>query len=218
MSVHFIDRARIKAACVAAAAGLAMSACGDSGHAPSAAPANVGAAAAGARHNAADVAFAEAMVIHHRQGVQAAGMAPTRAVAAQVKALASRILADDQSQIATLTDWLHGWSAAVPPTDAANSLGDSAGGDGAAAGSTGGPRPTVEGLMDAEAIIELGDGHGPAWDKLFLQDMSGNQSGAVQLAQSELAQGGNPDARVLAQQIITTDRAEVDQMHQLLTH
>lgn len=218
MSDHFGIRPRVRAICVAVvvAAGLAMTACAGSGHAPSAAPTK--AAAAGARHNAVDVAFAQAMVVHQRQGVQAAGMAPTRAVSPEVRALASTIVADDQSQIPTLIGWLHSWGAAIPDADAASGVGDSAASNGSAASSSGGPIATVAGQMDSEAIIELGDGHGRTWDKLFLRDMSTFQSGALQMAQSELAEGEDPEARALAQKVVSTDRAEVDQMHQLLTH
>ena len=196
------------------AAGLALSACGSSSAPPTAGGARSSpGASTGGRNDAADVAFAQGMLIHDRQGVQVAGMAPTRAVSAEVKGLASAIQAADQPQIATLTGWLHTWRAPIPA--------DNGSGDGAGTGDTGsatGDRSLpVVGLMDSEAVIELGDGHGRAWDKLFLQDMSTFQGGALQMATAELAHGANSDARALARKIIATDSAEITQIQQLLT-
>lgn len=199
-----------------AATGVSVSACGSSNGAPTAAPAKLSASVA-AGHNAADVTFAQAMIIHHRQGVQVAGMAPARATSAQVKRLASTIQAADQPQINTLTGWLHAWGASVPATDmASDDSGDPSGTDGAQATTASGQTVTVVGLMDAEAVIELGNGDGRAWDKQFLQDMNTFQAGGLQMADAELAHGANADARALAQEIVATDSAETTQMQHLM--
>lgn len=199
----------ITLASVAALAGaLLLSACGASGEHPAAAPAK--ASASIPAHNAADVAFAQAMLVHHRQGVQVAGMAPTRSVSVPVKSLAATILAADQPQAATLTGWLQAWGAAVPGN------GDPSGSESAATATISGQSRTVAGLMDSEAVIELGNGHGRAWDAEFLQDMSTFEAGAVQMAHTELAQGTSQDARALARRIVDTDSAEAAQMRRLL--
>lgn len=197
---------------VVLAAGLVLSACGTSSAAPTAGgAASSHGASAGGRDNAADVAFAQGMLTHDRQGVEVAGMAPTRAVSAEVKGLASAILAVDQPQVATLTGWLDAWGA---PILADNGSGDPAGDT---ASASAGRSVTVVGLMDSEAVIELGNGHGRAWDHLFLQDMSTFQGGALQMAKAELAHGANTDAQALARKIIATDSAEITQIQQLLT-
>lgn len=199
---------------VVLAVGLALSACGTSGAAPTAggAPSSHG-ASTGGRDNEADVAFAQGMLIHDRQGVEVAGMAPTRAVSPEVKGLASAVLAVDQLHLATLTGWLHTWGAPVP---ADKGSGDPAG-TGDTASASAGRSVTVVGLLDSEAVIELGNGHGRAWDQLFLQGMSTFQDGALQMAKSELAHGANTDARALARKVIAADSAEVSQIQQLLT-
>lgn len=209
-------RFKSASAAVVLTTGLALSACGSSGDAPASAPARSSVSAA-VRHNAADVGFAQAMIIHHRQGVQVAGMAPTRASSAKVKALASTIQAADQPQINTLTGWLHAWDAPVPAADvASDDSGDPSADGGAGATTSSGQTLTIVGLMDAEAVIELGNGHGRAWDEQFLQDMSTFQGGALHMSEAELADGVNAGARALAQQIVVTERAEVTQMQQLM--
>lgn len=146
-----------------------------------------------------------------------AGMAPIRATSAKVKGLASTIQAADQLQINTLTGWLRAWGAPAPAADVGgNDSGDPSGNGGAAATTASGQTVAIAGLMDSEAVIELGNGHGRAWDEQFLQDMSTFEGGALHMSEAELADGVNARARALAQQIAITDRAEVTQMQQLM--
>ena len=51
---------------------------------------------------------------------------------------------------------------------------------------------------------------------MFLEMMIAHHEGAVQMAQTELADGINPEARALAQKIIDAQQAEIGQMRQLL--
>lgn len=214
------SRFQLALAATTVATGLALSACGSSGDVPTSATASAGGSAQTVgRHNAADVSFAQAMIVHDRQGVQVAGMAPARAVSAQVKDLASTILAADQSQLGTLTSWLQAWGAAVPAADmTADDLGDQSGTDGSQATAASGQTFTVAGLMDSEAVIELGNGHGRVWDGQFLRDMSSFQGGAVQMAEVELSDGVDPHARALAQEVVDADGAQVLQVRRLIGH
>jgi uncharacterized protein (DUF305 family) len=43
-----------------------------------------------------------------------------------------------------------------------------------------------------------------------------HHQGAIDMSQTELAQGSNPDARQLAQHIITAQQAEINEMRTLL--
>ncbi len=51
---------------------------------------------------------------------------------------------------------------------------------------------------------------------MILQIMMVHHQGAVDMSQTELAQGSNPDARNLAQRIISTKQAEISEMKTLL--
>ena len=80
-----------------------------------------------------------------------------------------------------------------------------------------GPMGGMMGPMDG-----MGPGHGPGmmsgatFDRMFLQSMIVHHQGAIDMSQTELAQGSNPDARQLAQKIINTQQAEIKEMQTLL--
>ena len=57
---------------------------------------------------------------------------------------------------------------------------------------------------------------GDAFDRMFLQMMVAHDHGAIEMSQTELAQGSNPTARQLAQKIIDTQQAEITEMQDLL--
>ena len=53
-------------------------------------------------------------------------------------------------------------------------------------------------------------------DADFVATMIPHHQGAIDMSQTELAQGSNPDARQLAQKIINTQQAEIKEMQTLL--
>jgi uncharacterized protein (DUF305 family) len=57
---------------------------------------------------------------------------------------------------------------------------------------------------------------GTTFDRTFLQNMIVHHQGAIDMSQTELAQGSNPDTRQLAQKIINTQQAEIKEMQTLL--
>ncbi|MGQ0773768.1 MAG: DUF305 domain-containing protein [Pseudonocardiales bacterium] len=152
-------------------------------------------------HNQADISFAQEMIPHHAQAIQMAQLAPDRAQSPQVKDLASRIEQAQGPEIETMTGWLRAWNAEVPPT------GESGGAHGGGMG-TGG--------MDHQQMQQLGQATGVEFDRLFLQMMIKHHEGAVETARTELENGQNPEAKQLAQQIIDTQQAEIEEMQALL--
>src|SRR5260370_42215600 len=65
-------------------------------------------------HNAADVTFAQQMIVHHRQAVAMAELAASRAHSQKVKGLAAKIKADQGKQISRMSAWLRAWGRQVP--------------------------------------------------------------------------------------------------------
>jgi uncharacterized protein (DUF305 family) len=67
---------------------------------------------AGPRHNAADVAFVEALIPHHRAGIELA-----RRVAEQPghRVLAEAIISTEQDEITRMTGWLATWGVTAAP-------------------------------------------------------------------------------------------------------
>ncbi|MGW5348702.1 DUF305 domain-containing protein [Streptomyces sp. NPDC004050] len=197
-----------------AAAVLVLTACGGSGadtgsgsssaahggHDGAAAPSAPSAApAAQGQHNAADVAFAKGMIPHHRQAVEMADLAATRAENAEVKKLAADIRKAQDPEIRTLSGWLSSWGEQVPAEGAA---------DHSAHGTAG--------MMSAQEMDRLENASGSAFDTAFMDLMVKHHEGAVAMARTEQTTGSFPAARTMAEAIISSQSAEIAQMNKLL--
>lgn len=64
-------------------------------------------------------------------------------------------------------------------------------------------------------MAELAGLSGREFDQRFLELMIAHHEGAVTMAEDELADGQNPQARELAQKIIDDQQAEITEMEQL---
>ena len=72
--------------------------------------------------NDADVTFATDMIPHHRQAVEMAKLAKTRAKSAEVKNLATQIMNAQDPEIQTMSGWLTAWGKPVP-TESSSDMG-----------------------------------------------------------------------------------------------
>jgi uncharacterized protein (DUF305 family) len=196
---------RFAVAGTALVAGFALSACGDSSGKHGSMPDMGGAVStaangsATATFNEADMAFAQHMIVHHQQAVEMAALADSRATDAEVKKLSAQIKAAQSPEIATMTGWLSAWG---QPTSAA---GMEMGHD------------TMPGVMSDKDMKKLEARSGKEFDKEFLTMMIAHHEGAIEMAKEETSGGRNPDAKALAQQISTSQQAEIDTMKQILT-
>ncbi|MFZ4155586.1 DUF305 domain-containing protein [Streptomyces pseudogriseolus] len=194
----------------AGAAALILAACGggdsdsSAGHdghnaASSSAPAPASASASQGQHNAADVAFAKGMVPHHRQAVEMADLAPSRAQSAEVKKLAADIKKAQDPEIKILSGWLTSWGEEVPAEGAMDhSMHD------------------MGGMMTEEQMTELENASGKAFDTAFMGMMIKHHEGAVEMAETEQSDGAYAPAKKMAGEIITSQSAEIEQMNHLL--
>ncbi|RZT85675.1 uncharacterized protein (DUF305 family) [Pseudonocardia sediminis] len=193
------------------AAALVLSACGSGdspGTAAGAPPVPSSAASPGsqqvsAEHNAADIAFVQGMIPHHRQAVEMAKLADDRA-GDGVKDLATRIEQAQGPEIEQMRGFLTAWGA--PESGPMSSM------PGMESGAMGG----MQGMMSGQEMAQLGQASGAEFDRMFLQMMTAHHEGAVQMARTELSAGVNPQAKALAQQIIDAQQAEITEMRGLL--
>lgn len=197
---------------------LALAGCGGdtapTGTAPaSSAPASSATAQAGAQFNDADVAFAQMMIPHHREAVEMAALAVDRAQNPEVKALAEQIRAAQEPEITQLTGFLTAWGAEVPAAGSMSGM-DNGGMSGMSATSG---TPPMPGAMTPEQMEQLRTATGAGYDSMFLAMMIEHHRGAVTTAQGEVQNGGNPDAKRLAEKIVADQNAEISRMQQLLT-
>ncbi|MER6591360.1 DUF305 domain-containing protein [Micromonospora purpureochromogenes] len=195
---------------VAAVAAVAFAGgCSGSGATETTAATATGSPTATADHNQADVTFAQNMIMHHRQAVQMAELAETRASDPQVKTLATRIKAAQAPEIQQMTTWLNQWGAPVP-SPSPNGHGMHGGTPSASPGSA------SPGMMTDQDMAALENATGNEFDKMFLQMMISHHQGAVQEATTEIEQGQNRDAKSLAEKIKSDQTAEISQMQNLL--
>ncbi|PWR16148.1 DUF305 domain-containing protein [Micromonospora sicca] len=193
-----------------ALAALALAACGDADHSTSGSGHNmpgmggagtptVGASASFAE---ADVMFARMMIPHHQQAVEMAELADSRAADPEVKKLAGQIKAAQAPEIATMNGWLTAWGAPAPSASAGHG--------------TPGMTHGMPGMMSDADLAKLEAASGVDFDRQFLTMMIAHHEGAITMAQEEIASGAKPDARALAERIVTAQRGEIDLMNKIL--
>ncbi|MFF9136672.1 DUF305 domain-containing protein [Streptomyces albogriseolus] len=207
MTAHRKLIRRTALAVTTGAATLVLSACGgghdmssmgsDSDSSPSAT-----ASAKAGDHNDQDVSFAEEMIQHHRQAIEMAGLAADRASSQEVKDLATKIKGAQDPEIETMSGWLTSWGEEVPADMSGMEGHDMSSG--------------MPGMMSSEDMDMLERASGAGFDKMFLEMMVKHHEGAVEMAKTQKADGKHGPAVKLADDVITAQTAEIEQMNKML--
>lgn len=170
--------------------------------APTASSSSSSSSSVSTQFNDADVKFVQMMLPHHEQAVAMSDtLLKKTGVNPDVTALAQQVKAAQQPEIDTMKSWLAAW-------DEDEMADDSMGGG---MGHSGGGMAT-----DAE-LKEFEQADGTAGQKMYLEMMTAHHEGAIEMAETEVSDGENPDAVQLAKQIITTQQQEITTMQDLLT-
>lgn len=158
--------------------------------------------ASSAEHNDADTEFAQMMIVHHEGAIEMADLAVSKAATEDVRALGERIAAAQGPEIETMSGWLEAWGE-EQPDEAGHGGMDHGGMD--------------MGGMDQEAAMDELEGlSGVEFDEQFLTLMTAHHEGAVEMSETEISEGANPDAIALAESIIDAQKAEIAEMQELL--
>jgi uncharacterized protein (DUF305 family) len=72
------------------------------------------------------------------------------------------------------------------------------------------------GMMTQQDMDALAGLTGAEFDRQWLTMMIAHHTGAIDMAQAEIANGSNPDAQQMARTIVDTQQQEIDTMQQLL--
>jgi uncharacterized protein (DUF305 family) len=172
---------------VALAAAVLLAACGHS----------VPTDPAAASRNANDVRFLQDMIGHHQQAIDMATMVDGRSRRRQLIDFAAGITATRQAEISTMERWTTQWNQPTPPTTAAEDA------DSPPPGTLG------RGQLDWLKLLK-----GPRFDLGFVTMMDTHHGGAVEMAETELRAGAAAEVKELARRILTTQRAELGQLHE----
>ena len=189
-----------------AAGALLLSACGsDSSNSSAESSSSAPADEVTGDFNDADVLFAQGMIPHHEQAVEMAALAldPAAGASAEIQALATQIQGAQDPEIELMTGWLQEWG---QPMDMPGTEGmdDTAGMEG------------MDGMMSAEDMAGLATLTDAEFDTAWAERMTAHHEGAITQAQAVRAAGSNADVLVLADEIITAQQAEIDEMKALL--
>lgn len=145
--------------------------------------------------NAADITYAQNMVVHHRQAMDMSLLAPSRADSAKLKSLADRIQAAQGPEIQFMTTWLREQEQQVPDHHAAH--------DG------------MPGMATPEQIEALKAAKGKDFDRMFLQLMINHHLGAIKMSEQVLTGGSHIRIEELANEISVEQTAEIRRMQEM---
>lgn len=189
------------AAALGLAASLVLAGCGGDATTGSGSPSSAGTSsatsAAEGEHNQADEMFSAMMVPHHEQAIEMADLVPERSDDQELKDLAQQIKDAQGPEIETMEGWLDDWGA--KPGSMMDHSGHGMGG-----------------MMSEEDMTELKSLSGKPFDTKWLEMMIEHHEGAIDMAEMVKRNGESAEVEALADDIITAQRREIDQMQGML--
>jgi uncharacterized protein (DUF305 family) len=172
---------------------FSLAACGDD----STESADSTASASPRGHNEADVEFATDMIQHHSQALEMVNMAIGGDLRPEVAQLADDIMAAQTPEVTTMTTWLEEWDEEIPETSM----------DHSGHGTNDMDMPGMASMEDMSALESASDAE---FEQMFLMMMTEHHEGAIEMAETELADGQSAKAKKLAQQVIDSQTAEIE--------
>ncbi len=137
-----------------------------------------------------DIMFAEMMIPHHEQAIVMSDLALSNTNNPEILKLAQEIKDAQNPEIELMSSW--------EGVDASTHMGH-----------------TMMGMLSDEEIDELKAASGSTFDRLFLEGMIKHHEGAIDMA-GMIDNSSNPEVAKLGKNIISTQRAEIELMKQLL--
>ncbi|WP_433682832.1 DUF305 domain-containing protein [Nocardia sp. CA-119907] len=218
----FITRSRITLAIAVTSTAAALFAAGCSNsespstdQGASSSQASSGKPAARTDFNDADVTFLQMMYPHHAQAVEMARLVPSRTQNEQVRALAANIEQAQSPEMEQITTLLESFGKPAPSSTGHG--GHSMEMPTTMPGMTTMPSTSaMPGIMSNEQMNALAAASGADFDRKWMELMIEHHAGAITMANTELANGVNPDAKGLATAIVAAQQSEIDTMRGLL--
>ncbi len=181
---------------IALAAALTLTGCAASGTGTPPTPsASASAEATSKQVNDADEMFVQMMRPHHEQAIEISEMLLAKTgISPEVTALATEIKEAQVPEIEQLSAWADQWG-----IDQMSGMNHSMGG-----------------MMSDSDMQDLDAAEGAEAERLFLSQMIEHHTGAIEMAQTEIDDGQNPDAIEMAEGIVATQEDEISRMRTLL--
>nr|WP_278003539.1 DUF305 domain-containing protein [Nodosilinea sp. TSF1-S3] len=149
-----------------------------------------------------DLRFIDGMILHHQGAIAMAESALQNSQRDEVKQLAEEIIAAQQVEIDRMQQWRQAWypNASEEPVMYHSAMGHS-----------------MAMMPDMQATMMMSGDLGAADDEFdlrFINGMIPHHEGALAMAQDALEKSSRPDVQQLAQDILSTQQVEIDQMEQ----
>ena len=155
---------------------------------------------AGALYTEADVRFMQGMIAHHAQAIHMSRMAATRGANPRLVRFAQKIDMSQAGEIELMQGWLRANGQVAPDTSSWRTA-------------------TMHGMLTAEELARLEAARGTEFDRLFLEYMIRHHEGALIMVADLIATpraAQDVDVSVLANDVETTQTAEIGLMRQML--
>ena len=149
-----------------------------------------------------DLHFIDMMIMHHQEGIEMAQMAQTKAVNPKVKALADRIVADQQKDIEELQGNRNHWYASKPTMD-----------PGMMSSMMQGMHPGMMSMEDTRR--KLLAAQGAAFDRLFLETMIHHHQMAIDMSKEATTKAEHAETKEIARKTAAKQQDEVAEMNRL---
>ncbi|WP_277682109.1 DUF305 domain-containing protein [Saccharomonospora azurea] len=159
----------------------------------------------------ADVHYMRMMIPHHEQAIVMTDLVADRAESSRVKAIAGRIAAAQEGEIAMMESWLDQYG----DRSASSESESSTQGDHTEHGHGGG-HADMPGMATDEQLAELRAASGTEFDRVFCELMITHHEGALTMAEDYLPHGLEPRALAMAQEVVTTQTAEIEHLRDML--
>lgn len=158
--------------------------------------------------NDTDVEFATSMIPHHAQALEMVDLTVGRDLSPEVQAVADAVREAQTPEVEQMTDWLVAWDQPVPATsmDHANAHGGGSGSD----------ESGMPGMMSADQMDALASASDGEFGDMFLEMMIDHHQGAIEMAQTEQAEGEYAESIDLAESIEAAQQEEIATMEGLL--
>ncbi len=149
-----------------------------------------------------DLRFLDGMILHHQGAIEMAQLALQESSRPEIQQLSQGIITAQQGEITQMQQWREAWypRASSDPVMYHAEMGHSM---------------TMTPEMQATMMMSEDLGRADeAFDQRFLEGMIVHHEGALDMAQQVLQNSDRPELQQLAQAILTTQQAEIDQMQQ----
>ena len=161
-----------------------------------------------------EAGFARDMQVHHAQAVHMAFVIRDKTTDPTLRTIAYDIITSQQQQSGQMAAWLQTWD--LPATGTEPPMAWMAGHTGHGSSPTARTPGVMPGMATPAQLSQLERDEGGSAERLFLTLMIDHHQGGVLMADAVLASTKQPQVRRLAAAIASSQRAEIEQMTQLL--